>query len=174
MNMTIPAWVNGRLAEMDKLEVHRRGLLHPAVSVFLIAGERTLLQRRALGKYHTPGLWTNACCTHPYWGEDPADCAARRLHEELGLQPVALEHRDRIEYRADVGGGMVEHEAVELFVANVDDDLPIAPDPAEVMDVRWATLPALRTEIAARPQDFTPWFRIYLAEHAGRVFHLAA
>ena len=82
---TIPAWVDGRLVPVDKLEVHRRGLRHPAVSVFLLDGERTLIQRRALGKYHTPGLWANACCTHPRWGEEPAACALRRLREELGV-----------------------------------------------------------------------------------------
>ena len=160
MTATIPAWIDGRLRAVDKLEVHRRGLLHPAVSVFLVDGDRTLLQRRALGKYHTPGLWANACCTHPHWGEAPADCASRRLREELGTGPVALRHRDRIDYRAEVGGGLVENERVELFVGRVDAGLALAPDPAEVMDVRWTPLPALRAEITARPQDFTPWLRI--------------
>ena len=75
MAETIPAWVDGRLATVDKLEVHRRGLWHPAVSVFLMDGARTLLQQRAMGKYHSPGLWANACCTHPRPGEDPAACA---------------------------------------------------------------------------------------------------
>ncbi len=170
MTATIPAWIDGRLRAVDKLEVHRRGLLHPAVSVFLLDGDRTLLQRRALGKYHTPGLWANACCTHPHWGEAPAACAARRLREELGMGPVALRHRDRIDYRAEVGGGLVENERVELFVGRVDASLALAPDPAEVMDVRWIPLPALHAEIAARPEDFTPWLRIYLSGHAGRLF----
>ena len=86
MTQTIPAWVDGRLTPVDKLEVHRRGLRHPAVSVFVLDGERTLIQRRALGKYHTPGLWANACCTHPRLGEEPAACALRRLREELGIR----------------------------------------------------------------------------------------
>ena len=72
----IPAWVDGRLVAVDKLDVHRRGLWHPAVSVFLMDGPLTLLQRRAAAKYHTPGLWANACCTHPRPGEDPAASAA--------------------------------------------------------------------------------------------------
>ncbi len=174
MNATIPAWVDGRLAPVDKLEVHRRGLRHPAVSVFLLDGDRTLIQRRALAKYHTPGLWANACCTHPHWGEEAAACAARRLREELGVDGLVLVHRDRIDYRAPVGGGLVEDERVELFTAAADAGAPLAPDPAEVMDTRWIGLPALRGEIAAQPQAFTPWLRIYLAEHADRLFGRAA
>ena len=162
---SIPAWLDGRLVPVDKLAVHRRGLRHPAVSVFMLAGDGTLLQRRALTKYHTPGRWANACCTHPGWGEDPAACAARRLREELGISGLTLTPRDRIEYRADVGGGMTEHELVTLFTAEAPPGLAIAPNPAEVMATRWVTLDALRAEIAARPQAFTPWLRIYLAGH---------
>jgi isopentenyl-diphosphate Delta-isomerase len=174
MNATIPAWVDGRLSPVDKLEVHRRGLRHPAVSVFLLDGDRTLIQRRALAKYHTPGLWANACCTHPHWGEDAAACAARRLREELGVAGLELVHRDRIDYRAAVGDGLVEDEQVELFTAVADAGAPLAPDPAEVMDTRWIGLAALRGAIAAQPQAFTPWLRIYLAEHADRLFGRAA
>jgi isopentenyl-diphosphate delta-isomerase len=174
MTLTIPAWVDGRLVPVDKLEVHRRGLCHPAVSVFVIDGARTLIQRRALGKYHTPGLWANACCTHPRWGEEPAACALRRLHEELGIRGRDLRWRDRIEYRAEVGGGMTEHERVELFTARIDPRQPPSPDPAEVMDLRWVRLDALAAEIAARPEAFTPWLRIYLTEHGGRIFGRAA
>ena len=164
----IPAWVEGRLVPVDKLEVHRRGLRHPAISVFVMRGDETLLQRRALGKYHTPGLWTNACCTHPHWGEDMAACAARRLQEELGIR-LPLHPRGRIEYRADVGGGLTEHELVEIFVAHAPPGLTPAPDPAEVAATRWVSVPALRAEIAAHPDRFTPWLRIYLAEHAERI-----
>ena len=129
MAETIPAWVDGRLVAVEKLEVHRRGLWHPAVSVFLMDGARTLIQRRALGKYHTPGLWANACCTHPRHGEDPAACAARRLREELGLGPVALAPLGRVAYAAPVGGGMVEREEVALFAAAIDSRLPAPPRP---------------------------------------------
>ena len=171
---TIPAWVDGRLAPVGKLEVHRRGLRHPAVSVFVLDGARTLIQRRALGKYHTPGLWANACCTHAAWGEEPAACALRRLREELGLAGHDLRWRDRVEYRAEVGGGLVEHEVVELFTATADAGSALAPDPREVMEVRWIGLDALRAEVAAAPAAFTPWLRVYLADHAGRIFGRAA
>lgn len=173
MTEVIPAWVEGRIAPLDKIEVHRRGLRHPAVSVFLIDGERTLIQRRAATKYHTPGLWANACCTHPRWDEGPEVCAARRLREELGIDPPPLVRRDRVVYRTEVGGGMIEHEDVTLFTGDFAVESALDPDPHEVMDTRWVTIPALRTAIAARPQDFTPWLRIYLAQHADRLFDRA-
>jgi isopentenyl-diphosphate Delta-isomerase len=174
MTDTIPAWIDGALRPVDKLEVHRRGLRHPAISVFVMQGGRTLLQRRALGKYHTPGLWANACCTHPHWGEDMAACAGRRLREELGIEGLPLAPRDKVEYRAAVGTELVEHEVVSLFTAEAPAGLRVAPDPEEVMEVRWIALDALRNEIAARPAAFTPWLRIYLAEHGGQIFGRAA
>ncbi|PZQ52635.1 MAG: isopentenyl-diphosphate Delta-isomerase [Rhodovulum sulfidophilum] len=174
MTQEIPAWVGDRLVPLDKLEVHRRGLRHPAVSVFLLDGARLLIQRRALGKYHTPGLWANTCCTHPGWGEAPADCAARRLGEELGLAGVALAPRGEVEYRAEVGPGMIEHEHVHLFAGRWAPGLAVRPDPAEVMDWRWITLDALGAEIAAAPERFTPWLRIYLARHSAAIFGAAA
>ncbi len=169
MQQMIPAWVDGTLTPMDKIAVHRRGLRHPAVSVFVFHGDRLLIQRRALGKYHTPGLWANTCCTHPFWGESAADCAARRLGEELGIAGLPLTWRDRIEYRADVGGGMTEHEVVDLFTAAAPPGLTVTPDPDEVMAVDWITLDALTTEIAARPGDFTPWLRIYMTDHRAMI-----
>lgn len=174
MRQMIPAWVNGRLRPVEKLEAHRRGLRHPAVSVFVMDGPRTLIQRRALSKYHTPGLWANAVCTHPHWREAPVVCAARRLREELGIEGLPLTARDRVEYRAEVGGGLIEHERVDLFTADAAPGLAVTPNPAEVMAVRWIELETLRTEIAARPEDFTPWLRIYLAEHRGQIFGEAA
>ena len=89
MSLRIPAWVNGTLTPVDKLEVHQRGLRHTAVSVFVLHGDAILLQRRALGKYHTPGLWANTCCTHPHWDENAKTCAVRRLEEELGITDLA-------------------------------------------------------------------------------------
>lgn len=170
MTALIPAWIDGRLAPADKLEVHRRGQRHRAVSVFVIDGPAILLQRRAAGKYHTPGLWANTCCTHPHWGEAAAACAHRRLREELGISGLTLTHRGEIEYRADVGGGMVEHEVVDLFTAPATAaTLALALDPSEVAETRWAPLDRLRAEIAADPDRFTPWLRIYLARHAAAI-----
>lgn len=166
----IPTWVDGRLSPVDKLHVHRQGLRHKAVSVFLLDCDRTLIQRRALSNYHTPGLWANTCCTHPEWGEPPMFCATRRLSEELGITGIALTPRGQVEYRADVGGGMVEHELVDVFVGHAPPDLRIMPNPDEVMDHRWITLPDLRGEIAETPECYTPWLEIYLSEHNDQIF----
>jgi isopentenyl-diphosphate delta-isomerase len=170
MDEMIPAWVEGRLTPVEKLAVHQQGLRHKAVSVFVLDGDRVLIQQHALGKYHMPGLWANTCCTHPVWGEDDAACAARRLHEELGITGLTLQAAGTVEYRAAVGGGMVEHEVVALFRAEAGPELPLALNPVEVRAVRWVDLEALQAEIAATPEMFTPWLRIYLAEHASQIF----
>ena len=166
----IPAWVNGILTPVEKLEVHQRGLKHKAVSVFVMDGMDVLLQKRALGKYHTPGLWANTCCTHPRWNEDPADCAVRRLNDELGITGLYPAHRDQVEYRAEVGNGLIEHEVAEIFVAPASKSLPLKLNPDEVAETRWVDLYELRAEIARRPQEFTPWIRIYLAKHSETIF----
>ncbi|MGR3494463.1 isopentenyl-diphosphate Delta-isomerase [Citreimonas sp.] len=170
MTTTIPAWVDGTLTPVDKLEAHRKGLRHKAVSVFVTCGDRVLLQRRAMGKYHTPGLWANTCCTHPAWDEASRDCAVRRLDEELGITGLDPEYRDRVEYRADVGGGLIEHEVVDIFLAEAGEALPLDPDPDEVMETEWVRYPDLLGRIKAAPQAFTPWLRIYLDTYAARIF----
>lgn len=165
----IPAWVQEALTPVDKLEAHLRGLRHKAVSVFVLGPRGLLVQRRALDKYHTPGLWANTCCTHPHWDEAPETCAMRRLEEELGITGLSLEWRHNLEYRADVGGGMIEHEVVDVFVAEQDMEPAVSPNEAEVMDHRWIPLADLRAEIAAEPARFTPWLKIYLSEHASAI-----
>ena len=169
MSEMVPAYVEDVLTPVEKLAVHQRGLKHLAVSVFVMQGDKTLLQRRALTKYHTPGLWTNTCCTHPRWGEDPGACAARRLREELGITGLTLHRAGGTEYRADVGQGLTEHEVVDLFVAEAPDTLLIEPNPDEVSETAWVTLPELARRIQAEPARFTPWLRIYLAEGWGKV-----
>ncbi len=166
----IPAWVDGTLTPVEKLEVHRLGLRHKAVSVFVMSGERVLIQKRAATKYHTPGLWANTCCTHPRWDEEPIDCAVRRLDEELGIRGLYPAHRDRVEYRADVGKGLIEHELVDIFLADAPADLRVVPNPEEVSDVRWIDLYDLAAEVGRWPEKFTPWLRIYMDEHKDRIF----
>ena len=166
----IPAWVDGTLVPVEKLDAHVRGLRHLAISVFILRGDDILLQRRALGKYHTPGLWANTCCTHPHWGEAPLDCAQRRLDEELGITGQTLDHRGQLEYRADVGSGLIEHELVDVYLALATDEMTVTPNPAEVMETRWVSSSDLVREITATPDQFTPWLRIYMAEHSARIF----
>ncbi|MDF3349938.1 isopentenyl-diphosphate Delta-isomerase [Sulfitobacter sp. KE34] len=169
MEIMVPAWVDGTLQPVEKLAAHERGLRHMAVSVFVISDGKLLMQQRALGKYHTPGLWANTCCTHPHWDEPPEDCAARRLDEELGITGLALQHRGRVEYRADVGGGLIEHEVVEVYLAHAAPDLTITENPDEVMATRWITLGDLHADLAQHPDAYTPWLRIYMAEHEGLI-----
>lgn len=166
----IPAWIDGGLHPVEKLEVHRRGLRHRAVSVFLLCDGALLIQRRALGKYHTPGLWANTCCTHPAWEEEPRHCARRRLDEELGLAGLAPVFRDQVEYRAEVGNGMIEHEMVDLFLLELSARPELRPNPAEVMDTRWIAINALKNTVAQDPDAFTPWMRIYVDRYAERIF----
>lgn len=166
----IPAWVDGALVPVGKLEVHRKGLRHKAVSVFVMDGSRVLLQQRALGKYHTPGLWANTCCTHPRWDEDAQACAVRRLREELGITGLVPVFADRLEYRAEVGNGLIEHELVDVFTATAGPGLRLQPDPDEVMATEWVDLGLVSAEVRRDPARFTPWLRIYITEHMARIF----
>ena len=153
---------NGTLYPVGKMEAHRRGLLHMAISIFVFSGEELLIQRRAACKYHSGLQWANTCCSHPVWGEAENDAAQRRLKEELGIA-VALKPAGTLVYRADVGGGLVEHERIRAYVGYADKTtLRADPDPNEVAAIRWATREQLRPEIAADPRAFAPWFRIYI------------
>lgn len=167
--LMIPAWIDGHLQPVEKLEVHRRGLKHLAVSVFLVSGKKVLLQKRALTKYHTPGLWANTVCTHPFVGEQARDCAHRRLEDELGITGVEVSFCQTVEYRANVGGGLTEHEVVNIFVGQTRADITVTPNPTEVVDVRWVSFDDLAKEIAETPNWFTPWLRIYMAEHRAAI-----
>jgi isopentenyl-diphosphate delta-isomerase len=152
----------GALYPVDKMDAHRRGVLHMAVSVFIFSGEDLLIQRRAIGKYHSGGQWANSCCTHPYWREPLLQAAERRTREELGVY-IALKPAGIITYRASVGSDLVEHEKVQIFHAEADrDSLRLAPDPEEVMEARFASCGALQDAARTNPMDFAPWFRIYL------------
>jgi isopentenyl-diphosphate delta-isomerase len=140
-----------------KLAAHRfPGSLHRAFSVFLFdAGGRMLLQRRASGKYHSPGVWSNSCCGHPLPGEPPALAAARRVAEELGAQPVDLTEAGTTVYRlADPLSGLVEHEYNHTFVGRIT--TPPRPDPDEVGGLAMVTAAELRRMRAAEP--FSVWF----------------
>lgn len=170
MTILIPAWVDGALHPVEKLEVHQKGLRHKAISVFAFAHGKVLLQQRAMEKYHSPGEWANTCCTHPNWGEDSLAAAHRRMADELNLSGLNLRYVDQIEYRADVGGGLIEHEVVDCFIAICDAPLLITPNPNEVMDYTWIDPSTLKTRIAATPQQYTKWLQIYVQEHFEALF----
>ena len=146
-----------------KLDAHRRGLRHRAISVLVrnSAGQ-FLLQRRHPAKYHSGGLWTNACCSHPLPGEDVADAARRRLMQEMGvacpLKPLFVLH-----YHTPVSGGLIENEVVHVFGGLHDG--PIKPDPAEVSEWKWISFFDLKAELRAGPDAYTAWFRQYVDTH---------
>jgi len=154
------------IGTMEKLEAHRQAMLHQAVSVVIRnARGEILLQRRAAGKYHCPGLWANACCTHPRPGETHAAAAARRLPEEIGFT-TDLEDVFRFIYRAELDHGLVEHELDHVFLGRYDGD--VTPNLDEVEAVRWVAPADLSAEIAAAPEAFAPWFRIIVDEMTAR------
>ena len=170
MTIMIPTWVNGKLEPFEKLKAHQLGLRHKAVSVFVLRGKAVLIQRRALKKYHTPGLWANSCCTHPEWNESADHCAKRRLREELGITGIYPEQRHNLEYRAEVGNGLVEHEVVDVYVAEADNNMPLYPNPIEVIETDWIDYQDLIQQVKAHPEKFTPWLKIYLKDYAQEIF----
>jgi isopentenyl-diphosphate delta-isomerase len=150
-----------------KIEVHRHGLKHRAISVLLRnhAGDM-LVHRRSAAKYHSGGLWTNACCSHPRPGEDSGAAARRRLGEEMGisatLAPLFTAH-----YRAAVSNGYIEDEVVHVFGGTYEG--PFSPDPAEVAEWKWIPLAELAADLAGRPDLYTIWLRHYFAEHRDEI-----
>lgn len=144
------------IGEAPKLQVHRDGRLHRAVSVFVFDPTgRMLLQRRADGKYHSAGLWSNASCTHPRAGETELAAATRRLQEEMGLE-CELDFSFSFLYRAELDGGLIEHELDHVFSGVTTSDP--RPDPTEVSDWRWVEVPELLREVGTHPRRFTAWF----------------
>jgi isopentenyl-diphosphate delta-isomerase type 1 len=147
------------LGTAEKLYAHQHNLLHRAFSVFIFRNKpqrELLLQQRALAKYHSPGLWTNTCCSHPRQGESVMVAAQRRLEEELGFT-VPLTHVGQFIYNAHFPNGLSEHELDHILIGDVSPSLTIQPNPEEVNAIRWVTLAALQEEMAAHPEHFTPW-----------------
>lgn len=146
----------------EKIDAHRRGLRHRAFSVIIWdSAGRQLLQKRSAAKYHSGGLWTNACCGHPRPGEPVAAAAQRRLGEEMGFN-CPLEWLGIVQYHAAFDNGLCEHEVVHVFRGCHDGS--VAPDLMEAEAHQWLGLEKIREEITAAPDRFSVWFRQYLAE----------
>lgn len=142
----------------EKLEVHKRGLLHRAFSVFIFnAKGEMLLQQRAMSKYHSSGLWTNACCSHPYPGEETLAAAQRRLTEELGFN-TSLEKIFDFVYRAGFENGLTEYEFDHVFIGEYDGGINFNKE--EVMDVCYKNMQELRHSLQTHPQNYTAWFHL--------------
>jgi isopentenyl-diphosphate delta-isomerase len=142
----------------EKMEAHEKGWLHRAFSVFVFnsTGEM-LLQQRALNKYHSGGLWTNACCSHPRPGELITEAAKRRLKEEMGFT-VPVEKVFDFVYKADFDNGLIEHEFDHVLVAEYEGDIPY--NKAEVMDCCYKSMQEVSDSLQSHPQKYTAWFRL--------------
>jgi isopentenyl-diphosphate delta-isomerase len=143
---------------MEKLEAHKKGALHRAFSIFVFNSDgEMLLQRRALSKYHSGGLWTNACCSHPRPNENTLDAANRRLKEEMGLQ-LELTYKTQFVYSTKFDNDLMEHEVDHVFVATSDHNPVINME--EVESYVWMTVSDVKEQIAVNPDIFTTWFKI--------------
>jgi isopentenyl-diphosphate delta-isomerase len=145
---------------MEKQEAHQKGVLHRAFSVliFNVKGE-LLLQQRALDKYHSGGLWTNTCCSHPRKGETTEEAAHRRLQEEMGFDCELKLHQSFI-YKAPFDNGLTEHELDYIYVGKYENN----PDfnPAEVNSFKWISMPDLYSQLIEEPAIFTVWFKMIM------------
>ncbi|PKF50361.1 isopentenyl-diphosphate Delta-isomerase [Enterovibrio nigricans] len=146
----------------EKMLAHQEGLLHLAFSVMIYRetaeGREYLLQQRALSKYHSGGLWTNTCCSHPMQGEAFEAAATRRLFEELGIETqLEFEMGDLFCYRAELDNNLIEHELDQIILCKVD-DVVLNPNPDEVMSWRWWPQRELALEMQSSPERFTAWF----------------
>ena len=150
------------IGQMEKQAAHVTPHLHRAFSVFIFNSKgELLLQQRALSKYHSPGLWTNTCCSHPRAGETTAQAAQRRLMEEMGM---ACEMREvyTFLYKAPVGQGLTEHELDHVFIGQSDDEPNINRD--EVESWKYMSLNDLKEDIKNHPEQYTEWFKITFEE----------
>jgi len=146
------------VGSMEKIEAHEKALLHRAFSVFVInKNNELMLQRRALGKYHSPGLWTNTCCSHPRVNESYEQGAHRRMVEEMGFD-CELKDMFSFIYKAPFDNGLTEHELDHVFVGYCDTEPKINPD--EVDSWKWMPIDELKKDIVENPDNYTVWFRI--------------
>ncbi len=145
---------------MGKMEVHEKALLHRASSVFIFnTKKQMLLQRRTIGKYHSAGLWTNACCSHPKPGEETIAAAQKRLQEEMGFT-TSLQKAFSFTYKVSFENGLTEHEFDHVLIGYFDDH--IEPNPHEVCDYTFMTIEEIETDIQLHPAKYTEWFKIAL------------
>lgn len=146
------------LGVAEKLEAHQQGLLHRAFSVFVFNEEgKLLLQQRALHKYHSPGLWTNTCCSHPRPTETTIEAARRRCQEEMGIT-LTLKEIFSFVYRADFENGLTEHEYDHVYIGQYNKEPRINKE--EVMSYKWISPQDIQHELVLNPDHYTAWFKI--------------
>ena len=152
-----------KIGLMPKMEAHEKALLHRAFSVFVFNDKNELMiQQRALHKYHSPGLWTNTCCSHQRDGENNIDAGKRRLQEEMGFSTDLKETISFI-YKAPFDNGLSEHEFDYILIGKYDGEPNINPD--EVAAWKWMSLEAIKKDLQENPANYTAWFKIIFDKH---------
>lgn len=147
-----------KIGLMEKIEAHEKALLHRAFSVFVVNdNNEIMLQQRALSKYHSPGLWTNTCCSHQRDGESNIQAGMRRLQEEMGFS-TSLEELFNFIYIAPFDNGLTEHELDHVMIGSYNDDPQVNPD--EVAAFKWMTADAIKQDMEQQPEIYTAWFKI--------------
>ena len=149
---------DNKIGLMPKMEAHEKAVLHRAFSVFVFNDKNELmLQQRALHKYHSPGLWTNTCCSHQRDGESNIEAGTRRLQEEMGFS-VPLEESISFIYKAPFDNGLTEHELDHILIGHSEQEPVINKD--EVAAWKWMDLEKVKQDIASHPELYTAWFKI--------------
>jgi isopentenyl-diphosphate Delta-isomerase len=160
------------VGQMEKLEAHQKGALHRAFSILIFNSKNELLlHQRADDKYHSGGLWTNTCCSHPRIGEETLDAANRRLNEEMGFN-TQLTPAFKFIYIAELDAGLTEHELDHVFIGHFEGDF--IPNPKEVQNTKWLSISQIQKEINALPESYTEWFKILMTEYEEFILNMAS
>ena len=151
---------DNELGSMEKLEAHQTGALHRAFSVLLFnSNNEILLQKRSESKYHSPGLWTNTCCSHPKPGEPIALTVHRRLVEEMGIKTFP-HYAFKFQYKAFLNNNLIEHELDHVYIGHFEGEPQI--NPQEVSDWKYSNIQTIQNDIKANPDNYTKWFNLIL------------
>lgn len=160
------------IGSMNKMEAHHGAHLHRAISVFIVNSKgEWLLQQRTTEKYHSKGLWSNACCSHPAPGENTADAAIRRLKYEMGIS-TPLCDLFSFKYKAELENGLTEHEIDHVFWGICDENPN--PNPHEVMDYRYVDYQSLLNEVNVTPEKYSEWFKMIIEKVHNHVKNINA
>ena len=152
---------------MEKMQAHQKGLLHRAFSIIVWNNQnQILIHQRAFGKYHSEGLWTNTCCSHPKMGETVIEAAHRRLKEEMGFD-CQLEQKFHFIYKVKLENQLIENELDHVLIGEFNENP--SPNPDEVHDYRWISLPELKKEIDEKPTTFTFWFKEIIQNYEDQI-----
>ena len=154
---------DNEVGHVEKMEAHIKGLLHRALSIFVFNEKNELLlQKRYSGKYHSPGLWTNPCCTHPNKNESTDDAAIRRLQEEMGFS-CELKEVFSFMYYIKFDNNLIEHEFDHVYFGRYSNEISI--NPLEVEDYKWLSLDNIKVDLKKNPDNYTFWFKYIIENH---------